>query len=125
MIVNKIPTDFLHKVFWMQNQIQYNHWKESVSGWQHEVLGDYYQKLNKHIDILVEGVAAIFGRDSLTVSDAGFIIMDYEENKELVIEINKIFLEFRKNLESENGLVNTIDDILKLNNSTIYKLGLR
>jgi len=125
MIVNKVPKDFLGKVFWIQNQIQFNHWIESNSGWQHEVLGDYYKEISANLDTLVESIAGTFGRQSLMINDEMYRIIDDMDNLSLANEINSIILSFRKSFESENGIINVIDEMLELNNSTIYKLGLR
>lgn len=126
MIVNKVPNSFIEKIFWIQNQTQFNHWNESYSGWQHQVMGEYYSSLNSFLDILVEGVVANFGNDAISVDSLEmFIVQGDMDNLTVLNEINKLMNEFRKSFESESGIVKVLDDILELNNSTIYKLRLK
>lgn len=121
--------DYFEKLFWIQNQIKFCHWKET-SGWRHKVLGKFYAEMDDKIDTLVESIAGIFG-DSVfeEMSDGMYKVNKDMELEELIKDVHAIFFELRnfysnksEVLDSLSGIVNLIEEIIQIVSHTNYML---
>ena len=120
------PSDFIEKLFYIQNQIQLKHWEET-SGWRHKQLGKFYQEIGNLIDELVESTAGIYKDEVLVISNSMYTINNNIEISELLSDILIIFFDLKKHFIETNpdlnaGLINIIDNTISVINRTANML---
>lgn len=104
--------EFIEKIFWIQNQIQANHWAQPVSGFKHEVLGKFYSSMNSFCDQLVETYGGLYGKEAIRIGESLYIVKDNLDNLTMFTDILNILTSFREEFKDQPALVNVIDDML-------------
>jgi len=87
---------------------------------EHEALADYYEDLFELVDTFVEATIANQGSLSCETS-YNLEILPYSEMLD-EIESYKNLVESHKEYVEEDGMINTLDDILSVTDEVLYKL---
>lgn len=118
----KEHSDFFGRILWILNKSKLKHLYPSNpgelgSGWEHQVLNDYYSKLEELTDNLIECCQGIHGLHEITIPE-----INCEETAKDLITSFYVYVESKRNIFSESFIQNIIDEIQALNAKTLYKL---
>lgn len=114
--------DFINRLFEAKEQAQVYHFQVEKYG-KHEAFGNFYEKMNEHIDTLVETYQGqydiiegydIIEKNDIDKSDS---VKYFKELGEYIIENRHEYIE-----DKDTHLLSIVDDILTLTYQTLYKL---
>lgn len=116
--------NFLENIFWIETQIQLAHWQES-RGFHHEMLGEYYEKMVKGLDKLVE--AYLGDRTKQILLGESLFRMENHIDLQIIINTVRTFLDnLHESIEfNERGMENLVDDLYNINEKYSYLLNMK
>jgi DNA-binding ferritin-like protein len=114
--------NFLEEIFWIEAQIQLNHWQET-RGFHHEIYGKFHSEISEKFDELVETFIGGNNNVAPLVSDSLFVLTNNMAVDTLITQIKKFVGELHDAKEMQShALQNVLDDILTLIDKYNYLL---
>lgn len=114
-------SNFVERIFWIESQLQLAHWQEQ-RGFHHKMLGDFYKKIVKGFDKLVEGYLGDRTKQVL-ISDSLYKLDNNVDLQEIINELRKFLDDLHEAIEfNERGLNNIVDNLYNTTEKYSYLL---